>query len=160
MFMHESVLLPFSSVRAVDGLTKLSRRQIAGIAGEATSEGEALLARTGHQRQDAIAERQFGAQLGRPLTRGTSTVFQLRWWNERSRSLTPGFIGEIEVTEVEDRTCQMAVSGHYHPRAHLYELVDGRLIQRMAAAVLRDFVVQLKVKLLEAVDRPAERSIA
>lgn len=150
MLVQHAVELPGPAEHIVDELAGISARDLATIATVATSSGEALLERSGLQRLDQACQCHFGAQLGRPVSRGSNAFLQLRWWNDKARSLTPGFIGELQVRPVSDRRTELVIVGEYHPRAHLYELVDRGFLERMANLVAAEFVRELRSQILEA----------
>ena len=97
MHLQEAVELPVSSATALRELTEIPARDLAKIAADATSSGEALVENTGLSPLDAASQCHFGAQLGRPVSHDSVTALPLRWWNDRARSLTPGFIGQLQV---------------------------------------------------------------
>lgn len=150
MRIEETVEVPVSSATALRELTDLPVRDLSKIASEATSSGEALVEDTGLSRLDEASQCHFGAQLGRPITRESMTVLPLRWWNDKARSLTPGFIGELRVRPRGDDVSELAIHGEYYPRGHLYELVDRALLSRMADAVVICFLDQLADAVLTA----------
>jgi hypothetical protein len=157
MLIEKAVELAVPSELALQELVEVSGGDLARIAGAATSSGEALLESTGLRRLDVACHCHFGAQLGRPAVRGPATVMELRWWNDKSRSLTPGFIGELELRTLPDELTELAIVGQYHPRAHLYELVDNSFLRLMAKAVVSSFLDQLRDRVLKALPaRPAE----
>jgi hypothetical protein len=157
MLVERAAQLPVSAALALHGLDEISQRELASFAADATSQGESLLERSRLKRPDDATPCHFGAQLGRPISRGANIVVQLRWWNEKSRSLTPGFIGELEVRPLDDHACELIIVGQYHPRAYLYELVDRKLLQRLANVVVSGVVEKFRDRLLAAVtDRPSE----
>jgi hypothetical protein len=85
------------------------------------------------------------------MSQDSLVSLQLRWWNDRARSLTPGFIGELQIRREGEKQSLLTISGEYHPRAHLYELVDRAFLARMAKAVAANFVTRLRSKLLKSV---------
>jgi hypothetical protein len=135
MRMQETVELPVSSATALRELTDIHAHDLAKIVLTATSSGEALVESTGLARLDEVSQCHCGAQLGRPVSNASVTVLPLRWWNDKARSLTPGFIGELQVRSINNEACELAIVGEYYPRAYLYELVDRGLLSRMATAV-------------------------
>jgi hypothetical protein len=151
MRVERTVTLTVGADVALQGLVGIHARDLATIATDATSSGEALLERSGLARLDAANQCHFGAQLGRPVGHDSHQGLQLRWWNERSRSLTPGFIGELELRPLGDHTCLLTLAGDYHPRAHLYELVDRTFLSRMAQAVAAAFLEAIRAHVLEAI---------
>ena len=151
MLVERTTGLPIPARLTLDGLTAIHPRELAEIATMATSSGEALLERSGLGRLDQVSQCHFGVQLGRPLDRDSLITMQLRWWNDRARSLTPGFIGELRVHDLGNDESELSVCGEYHPRAHLYELVDRAFLNRMAKAVVSAFLTRLKAKVMETV---------
>lgn len=151
MRIEQTVQLPISSARVLQALASVSGTQLATIAAAATSTGEALLERSGILALDEANRCHFGAQLGRPVSWDTATVVPLRWWNDKARSLTPGFIGELRVRPEGEWVSELAVTGEYHPRSHLYELVDRGLLASMATAVVRSFLDRLRDRILAGV---------
>lgn len=151
MRIEQAVQLPISFARALQGVEEVSSKELAGIAAAATSSGEVLLERSGLPRLDEANQCHFGAQLGRSVNRATLTALPLRWWNDKARSLTPGFIGELRVRPHGEQVTEFAVTGEYHPRSHLYELVEGGFLSRMANAVVRSFLDQLRDRILEGI---------
>lgn len=157
MRLHEIVELPVSARTALRELTEIPGRDLARIAATATSSGEALVESTGLARLDEASQCHFGAQLGRPIDRDGGTIMALRWWNDKARSLTPGFIGELQVRSRDEEVSELAIAGEYYPRAHLYELVDRSLLSRMARAVILRFLDELGDSVLAALSlRPAQ----
>lgn len=140
MLMQETVQLPVSSATALRELTDIHPRDLAEIASAATSACEALVESTSLAPLDEASHCHFGAQLGRPVSRESITVMTLRWWNDKSRSLTPGFIGELQLRQLNDVACELAIVGEYYPRAYLHELVDRGLLSRMGKAVTASFL--------------------
>lgn len=149
MLIQHAVELPMPSALILDGLAGISGRDLATIATAATSSGEALLERSGLVRLDEASQCHFGVQLGRPADQGPIAVLQLRWWNDRARSLTPGFIGALQVRPQSNQRTELAIVGEYHPRAHLYELVDRGFLRRMASAVVAEFLRELRGRILD-----------
>lgn len=147
MLVEHSVDLKAPLDDAIRQLEDIPRRELAEIAGAATSSGEALLQQSGMSRLDEACQCHFGAQFGRPWSKAGTTTFPLRWWNDKSRSLTPGFIGEIRLRAVRPRLTQLSIVGQYHPRAHLYELVSPAFLTRMGSAVVLSFASQLERRL-------------
>lgn len=161
MLIEQVVDLAASSQVVLQGLADVSGKDLAAIAGVATSSGEALLEKSGLQPLDDVSRCHFGAQLGRPACRGAITTLPLRWWNDKARSLTPGFIGEVRVRPLRDQLTELAIVGQYHPRAHLYELVDRAFLNGMATAVVTSFLDRLGDRILELTTISATvRSIA
>lgn len=159
MPIERAVTLAVSPQLVLQGLADVSGKDLAAIAGTATSSGKALLQESGLERPDEASHCHFGAQLGRPASRGATTVLALRWWNDKSRSLTPGFIGQIRVRPVrplQGQLTELSILGQYHPRAHLYELVDRAFLNRMATAVVASFLDRLQDRIVEFTSRPAE----
>lgn len=157
MRMQEAVELPVSSATALRELADIHGRDLAKIVLAATSSGEALVESTGLARLDEASQCHCGAQLGRPLNNGSTAVLPLRWWNDRARSLTPGFIGELQVRPVNDEVSELSIQGEYYPRAYLYELADRALLSRMAKAVVLCFLDELGDSVLRALTlRPAQ----
>jgi hypothetical protein len=157
MRMQETVELPVSSATALRELTDIHAHDLAKIVLAATSSGEALVESTGLARLDEASQCHYGAQLGHPVSNASVTVLPLRWWNDKARSLTPGFIGELQVRLVNDEVSELRIQGEYYPRAHLYELVDRALLSRMAKAVVAHFLDQLADTVLGALlIRPAQ----
>ena len=155
--MQEAVELPVSSATALREITDIHARDLAKIASSATSSGEALVEATGLARLDEASQCHFGAQLGRPFSKASLTVLPLRWWNDKARSLTPGFIGELQIRPLNDEVCELMLEGEYYPRAHLYELVDRALLGRMANAVVLRFLEELADSVTGALTlRPAQ----
>jgi hypothetical protein len=150
VLIQQALELPMPSALVLDELSAVSGRDLATIATSATSSGEALLERSGLVRLDQASQCHFGAQLGRPFNQGAITVLQLRWWNDKARSLTPGFIGEVQVRPLSNQRTELVIVGEYHPRAHLYELVDLGFLQRMASAVAAEFLRELRGRILDA----------
>ncbi len=151
MLTTASVELPMSRSVSLDALRTVSGHELAEIATAATSSGEALLERSGLLRLDEASRCHFGAQLGPPVGYDSVSAMQLRWWNDRARSLTPGFIGELKVADAREGRTELIIAGEYHPRAHLYELVDRKFLSRMARSVVTDYVRRLADRLTEAV---------
>jgi hypothetical protein len=149
VLIQRALEVPSPSGLVVDELAAVSGRDLATIATSATSSGEALLERSGLVRLDQASQCHFGAQLGRPINQGPVAVLQLRWWNDRARSLTPGFIGELHVRPQSGQHTELAIVGEYHPRAYLYELVDRGFLWRMASAVATQFLRELRRRILD-----------
>jgi hypothetical protein len=151
MRIERTVTLPVGVDVALQGLVGIHGKELANFAADATSSGEALLERSGLARLDAANQCHFGAQLGHPVSHDSKRGLQLRWWNDRSRSLTPGFIGELVLGRLSDQTCELTLAGDYHPRAHLYELVDRAFLSRMAQAVAAAFLEAIRAHVLEVI---------
>lgn len=149
MLVHESVELPIPASLALDALTAIHVGELARLATAATSSGEALLERSGLVRLDDASQCHFGVQLGRPIIHDSLMTLQLRWWNDRARSLTPGFIGELQIRKAGGETSALTISGEYHPRAYLYELADRSFLNRMSRGVAANFVAGLRAKVVE-----------
>ena len=157
MRLQEALELPVSSSAALRELTEIPARDLAKIAATATSSGEALIETTGLARLDEASQCHFGGQLGRPVSKASVIVLPLRWWNDKARSLTPGFIGELQVRSLTDEVSELTIQGEYYPRAYLYELVDRELLARMARAVVLGFLEQLAETVLVTLPvRPAQ----
>jgi hypothetical protein len=155
MLIEQRTQLPIPSAVAVNELAELPGRELVRLVAAATSSGEALLERSGLARLDEANQCHFGGQLGRPFSRNSLVAFQLRWWNDKSRSLTPGFIGEVVIRSLGDHASELAIVGQYHPRAHLYELVDRRFLDHLGTAVVSSFLDLLREKLLASIEQQA-----
>ena len=155
MLIEQAVEVAASSQLVVQGLADVSGKDLAAIAGAATSSGESLLEHSELLRLGEASHCRFGAQLGRPVSCGPTTVFSLRWWNDKASSLTPGFIGELQVRPLSDQLTKLAIVGQYHPRAHLYELVDPAFLGRMATGVVASFLDRLQASVQELSSSPA-----
>ena len=155
MLIEHAVEVAAPCQLVLQALAELSGKDLAVIAGAATSSGEALLEQSKLLPLDEATRCHFGAQLGRPVGRGQTTVFPLRWWNDKSRSLTPGFIGELQVRPLCDELTKLAIVGQYHPRAHLYELVDPAFLGRLATGVVACFLDRLAERILTLTPSPA-----
>lgn len=142
MLTEQTADLAATPKSVLEGLA-VAGKDLAAIARTATSSGEALLEHSGLSRLDEATQCHFGAQLGRSVGRGGITVFPLRWWNDKARSLTPGFIGELQVRPLSDQLTELRIVGEYYPRAYLYELVDTSFLGRMAEAVVATFLDRL-----------------
>ena len=155
MLIEYAVEIAASSQLVLEGLAEVTGKDLAVIAGAATSSGEALLEQSKLLPLHDAARWHFGAQLGRPVGRGPITVFPLRWWNDKARSLTPGFIGELQVRPFSDQLTTLAIVGQYHPRAHLYELGDSAFLGRRAAGVVASFLDRRGDRVLSLTPIPA-----
>ena len=157
MRLQETAELQVSCATALAELTRIPAHELAIIAGDATRCGEALIQSTGLARLDEASQCHVGAQLGRPVSHDAVTILLLHWWNDKSRSLTPGFIGELRLRAQSAEASELAVVGEYYPRAHLYELVPHALLARMANAVVRCFLDPVADAVLSASAlRPAQ----
>jgi len=143
MLVRRTLDLPASSKLVLRELDDLSSKELSDMVSDATAAGEAILEKTGLPPLDIACQCHFGAQVGCQVNGGEFTSRPLRWWNDRSRSLTPGFIGEIRVRAIDDDVTELSAVGQYYPRAHLYELVDPDLLAGMAKAVVSSFVERL-----------------
>ncbi len=148
MLVERSVELGAPAQALALALGETARKDLAEIVGAATSAGESLLQQSGMTSLDEAYQCHFGAQLGRPWAKGENTTFPLRWWNDKSRSLTPGFIGELRLQARPGQVTELSIAGQYHPWAHLYELVSPRLLSRMANTVIGELLQQLQRRLL------------
>lgn len=144
MLVRRTIDLAASSKFVLRELDDISGKVLADMVSDATSAGEAALEKTGLPRLDLASQCHFGAQLGCQIEGGEFTSRPLRWWNDRARSLTPGFIGEVRVRALGNDVSELSVVGQYYPRAHLYELVDPDLLARMAKAVVSSLVERLR----------------
>jgi hypothetical protein len=157
MLVKQTAELPISSISTLQRLAEIPRKKLSTIVTSATSLGEALMQSAEDTRPERGSPCHFGVQLGRPMSHGSMAVLPLRWWNDNGRSLTPGFIGELQVRPVADEITELQIIGQYHPQAHLYELVNNAFLCRVADTVVGSFLNQLQNAMLTT---PAARGAA
>ena len=140
MFARYYVELPLPAEEVERALIRSPESWVPGLAREANSHGERLLADVGfgeHVRVDRIVAIEFG----NPIRTPSKTILPVRWVANEAAGLFPALDADLEVAPIGPNLTQLAMSARYvPPLGALGRAIDRTLLHRLAEATLKDFL--------------------
>jgi hypothetical protein len=140
MFARYFVELPIPADDVVHALSRDPRGWLPGLAEQANSKGDRLLAEVGVGETIGL-HRKVIIELG-PVVHATSkSFFPLRWTASGHPGLFPALDADIEVAPLGADRAQLAMSARYvPPLGAVGRMIDRALLSRVAEATVKDFL--------------------
>jgi hypothetical protein len=115
---------------------------VPGLAREAESRGERLLAEVGFAVDDAHRlDKQVEIGLGDPYRSPTKTLLPMTWKATGAARLFPALEADLEVASLGPNRTQLSISARYTPpMGPLGRALDRALLHRVAEATAKDFL--------------------
>ena len=140
MFARYFVELPTPSAEVERVLVTDPHGWLPGLAGDATHQGELLLAEVGFGEAIRV-KREVVVELGAPIQTASTTVFPIRWHASEHPGLFPALDADVEVAALGPTRTQLAISARYAPPFGAFgRAMDRALLSRVAEATLKDFL--------------------
>ncbi len=150
MFARYFVELPIEPELVERALTDAPDGWVPGLASQANSRGDALLAEVGFGEHVRVA-RQVAIEFGQPVRMASKTVLPLRWTATGARGLFPALEADLEVAPLGPQRTQLAISARYvPPLGPLGKVIDRAVLFRVAEATLKDFLDKVGERLMSA----------
>jgi hypothetical protein len=145
MFARYFVELPLDAESVEGALLRDPLTWVPGLAGEANSHGDLLLAAVGFGDEVRVA-RTVEIEFGEPVRIPSKTVLPLRWTATGVSGLFPSLDADLEIAPLGSHTTQLAMSARYvPPLGVLGRAIDRTLLYRVAEATLKDFLDRVAV---------------
>ncbi|HEU4529351.1 MAG TPA: hypothetical protein VFT80_15670 [Actinomycetota bacterium] len=143
--------VPFESLEAA--LVSEPEAWLPGLARDAESRGERLLAEVGFAVDDAHRlDKRVEIGFGEPHRIPTKTILPMTWHATGVEGLFPSLEADLEVASLGPNRTQLSISARYRPpMGVLGRALDRALLHRVAEATAKDFLdrvgeaVQLRV---------------
>lgn len=143
--------VPFESLEAA--LVSEPETWLPGLARDAESRGERLLAEVGFAVDDAHRlDKRVEIGFGEPHRIPTKTILPMTWHATGVEGLFPSLEADLEVASLGPNRTQLSISARYRPpMGALGRALDRALLHRVAEATAKDFLdrvgeaVQLRV---------------
>ena len=114
------------------------------LATSANHRGDRLLAEVGFGDDVRIA-RTVVLTVGDPIRVPGKTTIPIGWGASGPAGVFPALDADLEVAELEDGRCQLAISARYEPPlGAVGRAIDRALLARVAEATVKDFVDRLR----------------
>jgi hypothetical protein len=114
------------------------------LATPANLRGDRLLAEVGFGDDVRIA-RTVALQVGEPIHVPGKTTIPIAWSASGPAGVFPALDADLEVAELEDGRCQLAISARYEPPlGAVGRAIDRALLSRVAEATLKDFLDRVR----------------
>jgi hypothetical protein len=155
MFARYFVEPPTSSAEVERVLATDPQGWLPGLAGDATHQGDVLLAEVGfgeaiRVKQDVVVE------LGAPIRTASKTVFPIRWHASEHPGLFPALDADLEVSPLGAGCTQLAISARYAPPFGAFgRAMDRALLSLVAEATLKDFLDRVADAIVRAPALPS-----
>lgn len=153
MFIRYFLDLPMPFETLETALLAEPETWLPGLARDAESRGERLLAEVGFAVDDAHRlDKRVEIALGEPLRIPTKTILPMTWRATGVEGLFPSLEADLEVASLGPSRTQLSISARYRPpMGALGRALDRALLHRVAEATAKDFLdrvaeaVQLRV---------------
>jgi hypothetical protein len=140
---------PFADVEAA--LLSSPEDWVPGLAAEAETRGEQLLAEVGFGPADRRVEKQVRIELGQSFRLASKTILPMIWRATPAAELFPSLEADLEVAPLGAGRTQLSISARYRPPlGALGRAIDRTLLHRVAEATVKDFLDRAGERLLEA----------
>jgi len=140
MFIRYFIELPIPADRVEQMVRKSPTTWIPGLADEASTHGEQLLAKVGVGDRVRLAHRVI-VELGEPLRFRARTVVPLRWWPATAGALLPALDADIEIGSLTPASTHLSMSARYEPpMGRLGSSLDEAFLHRVAEATVKHFL--------------------
>jgi len=114
------------------------------LATSANHRGDRLLAEVGFGDDVRIA-RTVALTVGDPIRTPGKTSIPIGWSASGPAGLFPALDADLDVAELEDGRCQLAISARYEPPlGAVGRAIDRALLARVAEATLKDFLDRVR----------------
>ncbi|MDP9329305.1 MAG: hypothetical protein M3P11_01470 [Actinomycetota bacterium] len=145
MFARYFVELPMDAESVEGALLRDPLTWVPGLAVEANSHGDSLLAAVGFGDEVRVA-RTVEIEFGEAVRIPSKTVLPLRWTATGVSGLFPSLDADLEIAPLGAHTTQLAMSARYvPPLGVLGRAIDRTLLYRVAEATLKDFLDRVAV---------------
>jgi hypothetical protein len=119
-------------------------RWLPTLATTANHRGDRLLAEVGFGDDVRIA-RTVAITVGDPIRMPGKTAIPVGWSASGLAGLFPALEADLEIAELEDGRCQLAISARYEPPlGAIGRAMDRALLARVAEATLKDFLDRVR----------------
>jgi hypothetical protein len=131
--------LPFDEVEK--RLLRSPHEWVPGLAEDAETRGEVLLAEVGFGSPGHRVEKHVQIELGQPVRLASKSVLPMAWRATGAHAMFPSLDADIEVASIGPNRTQFSVSARYHPPlGPVGRAIDRTLLHRIAEATIKDFV--------------------
>jgi hypothetical protein len=114
------------------------------LATTANHRGDRLLAEVGFGEDVRIA-RTVALEVGEPTRLRDKTTIPIGWSATGPAGLFPRLDADLEVAQLEDGRCQLAISARYEPPlGAVGRAINRTLLSRVAEATLKDFLDRVR----------------
>jgi hypothetical protein len=145
MFARYFVELPMDAEAVEGALLRDPLTWVPGIASQANSHGDSLLAAVGFGDEVRVA-RTVEIEFGEPVRIPSKTVLPIRWTAIGVSGLFPALDADLEIAPLGPNTTQLAMSARYvPPLGVLGRAIDRAVLYRVAEATLKDFLDRVAV---------------
>ncbi len=153
MFIRYFVVLPFGMETVEAALLERPEAWVPGLARDAESMGERLLAEVGFAVDDAHRlDKQVEIEFGEPYRLTAKTLLPIAWRATGPERLFPSLDADLEVAALGPGRTQLSISARYRPpMGALGRALDRALLHRVAEATVKDFLDRVADALLTRV---------
>jgi hypothetical protein len=155
MFIRCFVNLPMPYQIAEEALMASPGEWLPGLARDADTEGERLLAQVGFGGAVRI-ERRVEVSLGEPLHFPSRLVLPIKWKAASAEGLFPELEADLELGPIGPSRTQLSINARYRPPLGVIgRVVDRALLHRMGEATLKDFIENVAERIRNSVSTVA-----
>lgn len=141
MFARYFIELPFPFATVEQALLSAPQDWVPGLARDAESRGELLLAEVGFGSDGHRAQKRVEIEIGAPYRFPSKTILPVTWRATGAAGLFPVFDADIEVAPLGARRTQLSISARYKPPlGAVGRAIDRVLMHRVAEATIKDFL--------------------
>jgi hypothetical protein len=142
MFIRYYLDIPIPFEEVETALLAQPEAWIPGLARDAESHGERLLAEVGFTVDDTYrVDRQVEIDLGAPYRIPSKTLLPMSWKATEHEQLFPSLEADLEVAALGPNRTQLSVSARYRPpMGSLGRALDRALLHRVAEATVKHFL--------------------
>jgi hypothetical protein len=150
VFARYFIELPLDPASVERALTTDPQAWLPGLAAEANSQGDALLAEVGFG-QDVRVARAVAIEFADPVRMSTKTVIPIHWTATGTPGLFPALDADLEIAPLGPERTQLAMSARYVPPLGVVgRAIDRAVLFRVAEATIKDFLDRVGEALLVA----------
>lgn len=130
---------PFPQVEAA--LLRAPEDWLPGLARDAETRGELLLAEVGFGPPALRLEKKVEIELGQPVQFPSKALLPLSWRPAGAQALFPALEADLEVAALGPNRTQLSINARYRPPLGvLGRAIDRALLHRVAEATVKDFL--------------------
>jgi hypothetical protein len=114
---------------------------VPGLARDAESRGQRLLAEVGFQTKERRVDKEVEIELGEPYRIPSKTLLPMSWKATGPESLFPALEADVEIAALGPNRTQLSMSARYRPPMGVVgRALDRTLLHRVAEATVKDFL--------------------